>query len=144
MASAVLSAHKREEIRVGLEAEESLSDIARRLDRVPSTITREVIRNGGRRRYCAVRAQGRRERLRSRPKATAFQTNESRARHVERRLIAKDSPTTGPAASRVTRSSPTRIALGGSDRPMSISTAHFDATSARAPTSRSTHKTTST
>ena len=94
MAGAVLSAHEREEIRVGLEAEEFLSDIARRLGRVPSTITREVKRNGGRRRYCAVRAQGRSERLRSRPKATAFQGNESLARHVERRLIAKDSPTT--------------------------------------------------
>ena len=94
MAGAVLSAHEREEIRVGLEAEESLSDIARRLGRVPSTIAREVKRNGGRRRYCAVKAQGRSERLRSRPKATTFQRNESLARHVEYRLLAKDSPTT--------------------------------------------------
>ena len=66
MAGAVLSAHEREEIRVGLEAAESLSDIARRLGRCPSTITREVKRNGGRSSYCAVAAQGQGERLRSR------------------------------------------------------------------------------
>ena len=51
-------------------------------------------RNGGRLRYCAVKSQRRSERLRSRPKMTTFQANESLARHVERRLIANDSPTT--------------------------------------------------
>jgi IS30 family transposase len=54
MAGVALDAHEREEIRVGIEAKESLSDIARGLDRVPSTITREVKRNGGRVRYCAT------------------------------------------------------------------------------------------
>ena len=44
MAGAVLTAHEREEIRVGIEAKESLTDIARRLDRAPSTICREVDR----------------------------------------------------------------------------------------------------
>ena len=94
MAGAALTAHEREEIRVGIEAKESLSDIARRLARAPSTITREVKRNGGCSRYCAVKAQGRSERLRSRPRSTTFQANESLARHVERRLSLKDSPTT--------------------------------------------------
>ena len=94
MAGTALSAHEREEIRVGIEVKESLSDIARRLGRTPSTITREVKRNGGRLRYCAVKSQRRSERLRSRPKMTTFQANESLARHVERCLIAKDSPTT--------------------------------------------------
>ena len=94
MAGAVLSAHEREEIRVGLEAAESLSDIARRLGRVPSTVTREVKRNGGRSRYCAVTAQGQSERLRSRPRDTTFQANPELAHHVEDRLRAKDSPTT--------------------------------------------------
>jgi IS30 family transposase len=56
MPGAVLSAHKREEIRVGIEVNESLSDIVRQLGRVPSTITREVKRNGERPRYCAVKA----------------------------------------------------------------------------------------
>ncbi|EQD72635.1 Integrase catalytic region, partial [mine drainage metagenome] len=94
MAGAVLSAHEREEIRVGIEVEESLSDIARRLGRVPSTVTREVKRNGGRSSYCAVAAQGQSERLRSRPRDTTFQGNPELARHVEDRLRAKDSPTT--------------------------------------------------
>ena len=94
MAGAALNAHEREEIRVGIEVKESLSDIARRLERTPSTITREVKRNGGRHRYCAVKAQRRSERLRSRPKATTFQDNPELARHVEDRLRAKDSPTT--------------------------------------------------
>lgn len=48
---------------------------------------------------------------------------------------------TRPLAS--TSTSPTCTALGN-DRPMSIPTAPFDATSAKAPTSRSTHKTIST
>lgn len=60
----------------------------------PRRITREVKRNGGRRRYCAEMAQRRSERLRSRPKTTAFQANESLACHVERRPIAKESPAT--------------------------------------------------
>lgn len=54
--SAVLTAHEREEIRVGIEADESLSDIALRLGRAPSTVCREVDRKGGRHRYCATEA----------------------------------------------------------------------------------------
>jgi IS30 family transposase len=49
---------------------------------------------GGRRRCCAVKAQLRSERLLARPQRTVFWDNEELARHVERRLIAKDSPTT--------------------------------------------------
>ena len=94
MAGAGLSAHEREEIRVGVEAEESLSSIARRLDRCPSTITREVKCNGGRARYCGVKAERRSTRMRRRPRATTFERNEELACHVERRLRAKDSPTT--------------------------------------------------
>ncbi len=41
-----------------------------------------------------MKSQRRGERLRSRPKTTTFKGNESLARHVELRLIAKDSPTT--------------------------------------------------
>jgi IS30 family transposase len=74
MPGAVLSVAEREEIRVGIEVKESLSDIARRLDRSPSTITREVKRNGGRRRYCALKAQRRGERLLRRPRRTVFRT----------------------------------------------------------------------
>ena len=44
-----LSAEEREEILVGLRDDESMSSIARRLGRSPSTVTREVAANGGRR-----------------------------------------------------------------------------------------------
>jgi IS30 family transposase len=94
MAGTALCASEREEIRVGIEAEESLSGIARRLDRDPSTITREVKRNGGRARYCATKAEGRSQRELGRPKLTTFQKNRPLARHVEQRLKEKDSPST--------------------------------------------------
>lgn len=48
---------EREEISRGLLARESLRTIARRLDRSPSTIAREVARNGGLRPYRAWRAE---------------------------------------------------------------------------------------
>ena len=51
-----LSAQEREEILVGLRDEESMSSIARRLGRSPSTITREVPANGGPENYGAWRA----------------------------------------------------------------------------------------
>jgi transposase, IS30 family len=51
-----LSIAEREEISLGLGGEESYRAIGRRLGRAPSTISREVNGNGGRRRYRAVRA----------------------------------------------------------------------------------------
>ena len=51
-----LSLAEREEISRGLAGGESLRAIARRLGRSPSTISREVAANGGRRRYRACRA----------------------------------------------------------------------------------------
>ena len=47
---------EREEISRGIAAGDSLRVIARRLGRAPSTVSREVARNGGRRRYRACRA----------------------------------------------------------------------------------------
>lgn len=94
MAGAALTAHEREEIRVGIENEESASSIARRLGRVTSTVTREVRRNGGREKYCATRAEVRATKQRRRPKRCVFQRNVELAAHVIRRLHAKDSPTT--------------------------------------------------
>ena len=53
-AAAHLSLGEREEISRGLAAGESLRFIAGRLGRSPSTVSREVARNGGRRRYRAA------------------------------------------------------------------------------------------
>lgn len=48
-----LSVDEHEEISRGLVAGESLRSIARRLGRAPSTISREIARNGGSRKYRA-------------------------------------------------------------------------------------------
>lgn len=54
-----LTLSEREEIRVALSAKMSLRAIARMLHRSPSTISREVTRNRGRRYYKAVDADNR-------------------------------------------------------------------------------------
>ena len=63
-----LSLVEREEIRVGLARQCSLREIAAGLGRSPSTISREVARNGGRESYRAVRAQQRADIQACRPK----------------------------------------------------------------------------
>src|SRR5687767_5303004 len=64
-----LSLDEREDIARGLERGESLTAIATALGRVPSTVSREVANNGGRRRYRAVKAHRRAFREARRPKA---------------------------------------------------------------------------
>lgn len=64
-----LSAEEREEISRGLAAGDSLRTIARRLGRAPSSVSREVARNGGRSHYRAQRADRRAYRCARRPKA---------------------------------------------------------------------------
>ncbi len=54
-----LLAAEREEISRGIAVGESVRSIARRLERAPSTISREIARNGGRGRYRATPADGR-------------------------------------------------------------------------------------
>ena len=63
-----LSIEEREEILLGLRDEESMSSIARRLGRSPSTITREVAANGGAENYGAWRAHCRARTEAHRPK----------------------------------------------------------------------------
>jgi IS30 family transposase len=64
-----LSAAEREEISRGLAAGESMRSIARRLGRAPSTVSREVDRNGGSHRYRAGISDRRATRRARRPKA---------------------------------------------------------------------------
>jgi transposase, IS30 family len=63
-----LSIGDREEILVAIRAGESLSSIARRLGRAPSTVTREVAANGGRDGYSAWHAHQRACQQARRPK----------------------------------------------------------------------------
>ncbi len=87
-----LSLVEREEISRGLAAGESLRAIARRLGRAPSTISREVAANGGRRRYRACRAdKGAVRRLR-RPKASKLAECARLRAVVEEKLELRWSP----------------------------------------------------
>ena len=63
-----LTAVEREEISRGLAAQHSCHAIARRIRRAPSTVSREVARNGGRAGYRAADAEGARWRRGRRPK----------------------------------------------------------------------------
>jgi IS30 family transposase len=63
-----LTADDREEIRVGIEADDSDAAIGRRIGRHRGTIGREIARNGGRERYRACAAQSRADEAARRPK----------------------------------------------------------------------------
>ena len=63
-----LSAAERESIRAGLDAKESFRTIAQRIGRAPSTVSREVGANGGRKAYQGWRAHRRASDLARRPK----------------------------------------------------------------------------
>ena len=63
-----LSLAEREEISRGLGAGETMRSIARRIDRAPSTVSREVNAGGGRSHYRAVRAHHRAHERARRPK----------------------------------------------------------------------------
>ena len=63
-----LSLDERVEIRIGLERGESIRSIARRLDRAPSTVSREIANNGSSSNYGPMAAHRRAERKARRPK----------------------------------------------------------------------------
>ncbi len=79
-----LTLEEREEIRVSLSAKMSIRAIARLLNRSPSTISREVQRNRGRRYYKAVDANNRAWRMAKRPKPCLLESN------IELRQIVSD------------------------------------------------------
>jgi IS30 family transposase len=87
-----LSNAEREEISRGLRGGESLRRIAARLARPPSTVSREVARNGGRRRYRAHLAEDRAFRSARRPRRAKLARNRPLRRIVERLLELRWSP----------------------------------------------------
>ena len=87
-----LSFHEREEISRGLAAGESRRSIARRLGRSPSTIAREVTRNGGGRGYRACRAERAADRRTRRPKRSKLASCARLRAVVEAKLEVRWSP----------------------------------------------------
>ncbi|VFS45390.1 Transposase and inactivated derivatives, IS30 family [Budvicia aquatica] len=79
-AVAHLTLSEREEIRAGLSAKMSIRAIATVLNRAPSTISREVQRNRGRRYYKAVDANNRANRMAKRPKTVLARSECAAAR----------------------------------------------------------------
>ena len=88
----VPSLSEREEISRGLAAGRSLRAIARSVSRAPSTISREVRRNGGRKAYRAARSDRRARDCARRPKACKLSFNEPLCRFIARKLRLKWSP----------------------------------------------------
>ena len=87
-----LSLAEREEVSRGLAGGESLRAIARRLGRSPSTISREVVTNGGRRRYRACRADKAALRRARRPKPSKLASCDRLRAVVEGKLELRWSP----------------------------------------------------
>lgn len=91
-AVAHLTLSEREEIRAGLSARMSIRAIARSLNRSPSTISREVQRNRGRRGYKAVDANNRANRMAKRPKVCLLERDPQLRNLVQEKLELKWSP----------------------------------------------------
>jgi IS30 family transposase len=87
-----LTAAEREEISRGLVAGMSIRSLARQLDRAPSTISREITRNGGPQAYRAASADQQAWQRAKRPKACLLATNEPLRRVVADKLQGKWSP----------------------------------------------------
>lgn len=90
--SSTLTLQEREEISRGISRDESLQSIARRLHRPASTISREVARNGGRRRYRAARADAAAWDRARRPKPCKLADNRRLQRSVAFKLSQNWSP----------------------------------------------------
>ncbi len=87
-----LSLVEREEISRGVAAGDSLRAVASRLGRAPSTVSREVARNGGRRRYRAHRADVASWGRARRPQPCKLATNQLLRAEVEDKLAVRWSP----------------------------------------------------
>lgn len=91
-AAAHLSTLEREEISRGLVCGASVRCIARQLGRSPSTISREITRNGGREAYRGAAAEKRAWEQASRPKPCLLSTNAPLRRAVAKKLQQDWSP----------------------------------------------------
>ena len=87
-----LTLAEREEISRGIAAGHSMRAIAAQLGRAPSTISREIKRNGGRRRYRANQADEAAWQRAYRPKTCKLAQNPALARIVARKLRSRWSP----------------------------------------------------
>jgi IS30 family transposase len=87
-----LTLSEREEISRGIVAGESIRCIARSIGRAPSTVSREISRNGGRRAYRANRAEQAAWDRAQRPKVCKLVLNTALARIVAGRLRQNWSP----------------------------------------------------
>jgi IS30 family transposase len=87
-----LSAADREAISRGLAQRCSLRQIAATINRAPSTVSREVNRNGGRERYLAIRAHRRAFERARRPRPTVFERVPALRLFVENGLQCRWSP----------------------------------------------------
>ena len=87
-----LAMAEREEISRGIAAGDSMREIAKRLGRAPSTISREVRRNGGRRHYRANQADEAAWQRAHRPKICKLAQNPVAARLVAGKLKKRWSP----------------------------------------------------
>jgi IS30 family transposase len=87
-----LSFAEREQISRGLAARRGVREIARELGRAPSTVSREIARAGGRRRYRALSADRLAQRRARRPKPGKLALSPRLRGEVERGLLAFWSP----------------------------------------------------
>jgi transposase, IS30 family len=87
-----LSVAEREEIAVGLAAGLSVRAVAAGLGRAPSTVSREVRRNGSRGRYRALAAQSQADDRVARPKAAKLAVNGVLRDWVQEKLVKNWSP----------------------------------------------------
>ena len=87
-----LTPEEREDISRGLSTQLSFREIAKRLNRAPSTITREVNRNGGRMAYRATKADSAAWERAKRPKSCKLLLNKELAQIVAKKLKRSWSP----------------------------------------------------
>ena len=87
-----LSLSEREEVSRGIAADCSIRQIAVRIDRVPSTVSREITRNGGRTRYRAAKADEAAWDRSRRPKSCKLAKNEQLRSLVAQKLRLDWSP----------------------------------------------------